>query len=95
MASPDFGSIISALNASTALTAVVSAAAVLAVVAFSSWGAKSVARFFDSDPYGDRDSFHSDRSLDGWYSGRAMDYQFDQDRNAIYKSVDRHMRKSG
>ncbi len=42
----DFSGILSGVDGSTAVTAIVAAAAILALVGFAKWGAKKVARFF-------------------------------------------------
>jgi hypothetical protein len=43
---PDFSSITTGLDASTVVTAVIAAAAILATVGFAKWGAKKLGRFF-------------------------------------------------
>lgn len=42
----DFSGILSGLDTSTAVTAIVGAAALIALVGFASWAAKKVAGFF-------------------------------------------------
>lgn len=42
----DFSGILSGVDGGTAVTAIVAAAAILAVVGFAAWGAKKVGRFF-------------------------------------------------
>jgi hypothetical protein len=42
----DFSGILTGLNGGTAVTAIVAAAAILALVGFAKWGAKKVASFF-------------------------------------------------
>lgn len=46
MGSTTFSNILSGLDVSTAVTAIISAAALLAAVSFTKWGAKKVAAFF-------------------------------------------------
>lgn len=43
---PDFSGILTGLDSGTAVTAIVAAAAILALVGFAKWGAKKVATFF-------------------------------------------------
>lgn len=43
---PDFSGILSGIDGGTAVTAIVAAAAILALVGFAKWGAKKVGRFF-------------------------------------------------
>lgn len=43
---PDFSSILTGLDASTAITAVLAAAVIIAGVGFAIWGGKKVAAFF-------------------------------------------------
>lgn len=43
---PDFSGILSGIDGATAVTAIVAAAAILALVGFAKWGAKKVGRFF-------------------------------------------------
>ncbi|MEP6485363.1 MAG: hypothetical protein ABJB01_13010 [Rudaea sp.] len=43
---PDFSPITTGLDASTVVTAVIAAAAILATVGFAKWGAKKLGRFF-------------------------------------------------
>lgn len=42
----DFSGILSGIDGGTAVTAIVAAAAILALVGFAAWGAKKVGRFF-------------------------------------------------
>jgi len=42
----DFSSILTGVDGGTAVTAIVAAAAILALVGFAKWGAKKVGRFF-------------------------------------------------
>jgi hypothetical protein len=42
----DFSSILTGLDSSTAITAILAAAVIIAGVGFAKWGAKKVARFF-------------------------------------------------
>lgn len=42
----DFSGILANLDGATAVTAIIAAAAILAVVGFAKWGAKKVASFF-------------------------------------------------
>lgn len=42
----DFSGILAGVDGGTAVTAIVAAAAILAIVGFASWGAKKVGRFF-------------------------------------------------
>lgn len=42
----DFSGILSGIDGGTAVTAIVAAAAILALVGFAKWGAKKVGRFF-------------------------------------------------
>ena len=44
--STNFSSILSGLDASTAVTAILAAAVILALVGFAKWGAKKVGKFF-------------------------------------------------
>lgn len=42
----DFSGILSGIDGATAVTAIVAAAAILALVGFAKWGSKKVGRFF-------------------------------------------------
>ena len=44
--STDFSGILTGLSGATAVTAIIAAAAILALVGFAKWGAKKVAKFF-------------------------------------------------
>lgn len=46
MSGTDFSAILAGLDGGTAVTAIVAAAAILAVVGFAKWGAKKVGKFF-------------------------------------------------
>lgn len=43
---PDFSSILSGVDSSTAVTAILAGAVILALVGFAKWGAKKVGKFF-------------------------------------------------
>lgn len=43
---PDFSGILTGIDGTTAVTAIVAAAAILALVGFAAWGSKKVGRFF-------------------------------------------------
>lgn len=43
---PDFSGILSGIDGGTAVTAIVAAAAILALVGFAKWGARKVGSFF-------------------------------------------------
>jgi hypothetical protein len=45
-AGPDFSGILDGLDTGTIVTAILAAAALIAIVGFAKWGAKKLARFF-------------------------------------------------
>lgn len=96
---PDFSLVLGAVDGATAVTAVVAAAAVFALVGFATWGSRKVARFFGdsgSNAYGPHGN--GDRTISGFLSsggdsvGRG---QWHPDNRAVSGSVDRHLRKRG